>query len=219
MDIEQEYEKEFAWGLPISFEGIYIYPVHLKDLFLFKQVATCLQIEPRSLTNQRYKSMSRLKFILETYKLLDASNIDAADVPYKSIPQLFTILMYLVLGENQQMDLMHPSSHKLNGKVLHIYRPMSQSEDGRIDRGAELILTPKKFDVFRKIILLQNGIDITDEDLDPIMRKVYAEDMQRLNRNAQDKQITEESKIDLVSISMNSTRQSIQKYVFKGIST
>ena len=69
------------------------------------------------------------------------------------------------------------------------------------DQGASLVLTPKLFDDFRRVVLIQNGIDISEEEVDPVMRRVYNEDMVRLQRAGQTQSgITEEDRLDLMSL-------------------
>ena len=73
------------------------------------------------------------------------------------------------------------------------------------------MLTNKKFEIFRKIVLLQNGVDITDEDVDPIMKKVYYEDMKRLGQGKRKEIITEEDRLDLLSLNLHCFRQNLKE--------
>ena len=202
MNIENTYKEQFAWGDPVNYEGIILYPVRVEHLYLFQTASSCLQINPAELNDIRYKSMSRLKFILETFKTADSE--ESNNSLFKAIPICFTLLMKLVLGKNQTVNLIHPTEPKLTGKILHIHRNASES-----DAGADLIITPKKFDEFRRVILLQNGVDITDEEVDPIMRMVYMQDMERLHVYDHTT-ITEEDKFDLVSLALNTSRNSLK---------
>ena len=207
MDIEKKYANEFAWGDPVNYEGILIYPVKVKCLMLFTQAASVLRITPLELTDIQYKSMSRLQFLLETFRMVDDP---AAPESFKYIPQLFLVLLRLVLGEGQLVSLTHPTDHRLDGKVLCITRPDFTDNTG-LHKGATLVLTNKKFEIFRKIVLLQNGVDITDEDVDPIMKKVYYEDMKRLGQGKRKEIITEEDRLDLLSLNLHCFRQNLKE--------
>jgi hypothetical protein len=162
---------------PINFEGVFLYPVTVSQINLFKQCSAVLQIDPLELPDIKFQAMSRLRFILETFRMLEE-------------------LIRMVLGDEQEISLQHPTDRRLDGKILHITRRPSQT-----DQGVSLVLTPKLFDDFRRVVLIQNGIDISEEEVDPVMRRVYNEDMVRLQRAGQTQSgITEEDRLDLMSL-------------------
>lgn len=193
LNVEKTYHDDLLWNSPINFEGIFLYPVTVAQLTMFKRCSAVLQIDPLELPDLQYQAMSRLRFILETFRMLDNPDTPMA---YQAIPQLFVILMRMVLGESQTISLEHPDDHRLDGKILHIVRPQSEN-----DGGASLVLTPQMFDDFRRVILIQNGVDISEEDVDPVMRRVYNEDMERLYKSGRHQSgITEEDRLDLLSL-------------------
>lgn len=119
------------------------------------------------------------------------------------------ILMKMILGENQSFGLINPKDHRLDGKIIRIVR----EENGST---TELILTPKKFETFRKVVLIQNGIDISDEELDPIMRRVYYEDMKRIQqRTGNQSSITDEDKLDLLSLHNHCQRSDLKSMTIR----
>lgn len=193
IDVEKIYHNNLLWNSPINFEGVFLYPVTVSQINLFKQCSAVLQIDPLELPDIKFQAMSRLRFILETFRMLEEEDTPPA---YQAIPQLFVMLIRMVLGDEQEISLQHPTDHRLDGKILHITRRPSQT-----DQGVSLVLTPKLFDDFRRVVLIQNGIDISEEEVDPVMRRVYNEDMVRLQRAGQTQSgITEEDRLDLMSL-------------------
>ena len=206
MNIEKTFAQELAWGDPIVYEGIVLHPVTVQYMMYFMQCVSVLQISPMELPDIKYKSMSRLQFILECIRTYGT----AESTPFTdSVPKLFMTLMKMILGENQSFGLINPKDHRLDGKIIRIVR----EENGST---TELILTPKKFETFRKVVLIQNGIDISDEELDPIMRRVYYEDMQRIQqRTGNQSSITDEDKLDLLSLHNHCQRSDLKSMTIR----
>lgn len=206
MDIEKTFIQELTWGEPIVYEGIILYPILVQNMMHFMQCVSVLQISPIELTDIRYKSMTRLHFILDCIR---SYGTDQATPFTNSVATLFMLLMKMVLGENQNFSLINPKDHRLDGKVVRIVRLEN-------DALHELILTPKKFETFRKIVLIQNGIDISDDDVDPIMRRVYYEDMQRTQqRTGKQTTISVEDKLDLLSIHNHCLRSELKSMTMR----
>lgn len=213
LNVEKIYHNDLLWNKPINFEGIFLYPVTVSQISTFKQCCTVLQIDPLELPGIRFQAMTRLRFILETFRMLQEPDTPPA---YQAIPQLFVMLMKMVLGNNQDISLQHPTDHRLDGKILYLTRQPSST-----DKGSGLVLTPKLFDDFRRVILIQNGIDISEEEVDPVMRRVYNEDMERLRKVGQVQSgITEEDRLDLMSLHNHCLRSDLaemplREYILK----
>ena len=93
MNIEKTFAQELAWGDPIVYEGIVLHPVTVQYMMYFMQCVSVLQISPMELPDIKYKSMSRLQFILECIRTYGT----AESTPFTdSVPKLFMILMKMI---------------------------------------------------------------------------------------------------------------------------
>lgn len=195
-EIEAKYQSELIWGNPINYKGIELHPITMENAIRFHRSVQCFLFDPLDAASFRLKGMSRLRFLMECFSMLD-KEVPPEEAMYRFFSLSFVDLMQLVL-QDQKFDLDDPDNPKRNGRVIHIYNDK-----------ASLVITQHEFDDFRKIILCQNAVDFSDEDIPAAMRRRYYEDQRVIARFNNHQNITFEGYIDGLSLSMGIPRKDL----------
>lgn len=122
----------FTFDEPYLYKGIKIYPIKLRDYFIFNYVVECLLIDKNSIPDAKVISMSYLDFLIET-STEENKNIDR-----------LSALLYLVIDKNENEIKLYKDKGK---NILEI---------------CGVFIDGKDFDNIKKIILDQNLIETPD---------------------------------------------------------
>lgn len=150
------YESEFANDEPVFFCGLPIYPIQMKDFYLFQELSWILDINKNDQSDPKIISMQYLDFIIKYGKIPNKQNDKKATVIY-----LYSLLMQIVLRKNS-IDFRIIFDNKK--------RPAVVIDGNEINR--------KNFDILRKIILAQNLPDYDDTFITQDLKK----DIERANK-------------------------------------
>lgn len=212
-DIECQYIQEFAWGLPIEYKGALLYPIAVENIFLFNTIIASLLTSPLEYPNEKYQTMSRLKFLIAIAEIRDRPCLSPDEEPYRYLSDWFIYLMQLVF-KGQQLYLDVPKNGIGTGKNIRVVRQLLESAADAHSQTTELVITPREFEHIRKLILHQNGVDFSYEEVPVPMRRRYEEDMKYMSR-ASKTNITGENNLDLVSLSLGVSRDSLRSMTMR----
>ena len=76
------YESEFANDEPVFFCGLHIYPIQMKDFYLFQELSWILDINKNDQSDPKIISMQYLDFIIKYGKIPNKQNDKKATVIY-----------------------------------------------------------------------------------------------------------------------------------------
>ena len=158
--VREIYKEELTWDLPIEFEGISISPIKMKDVYLFYNCVDVLIYNQLQYPDLQIATMSRLGFMKEMYMI---SKTDPENQIAYILIKKFEWLLTFIFGQCKYsfVDPEHPKRTVL--------RVAKANEDGGFDEW--ITLNNKKFEMFRKIILEQNGVKYCDEFVHESIRK------------------------------------------------
>lgn len=169
MDLNKD--LSYAWGDPVVFKDIKLYPVKMKDCLEFYNCVGCLLIEKNHIQDARVIRMSYLEF------LLTAGKQD------ERILESFIGLIKLVLRE-QEAEI----KVEMN-RIVFIVRVKADGVEKIIE------VSGKEFDRIRMIILNQNLIKFDEELMNLETKRALEEAQTFMAKRKKTKQATIEEQI------------------------
>lgn len=169
-NIEEIYKKELFNGEPIVYKDVKLYPVKCDKLIDFYSCIQVLLYDPLRYPTE-VSALPRLYFLTD---IINHQNDENYIMQNPMLLTLFIQMQYLlglVFGENQKIEL---KEHKGRWHISVISD--DEQTDNQDDKQSKQIdIKAKDFDVIRKIILHQNGIDYDDTFIHEDIRQWIAE--------------------------------------------
>jgi hypothetical protein len=137
-----KYDLYLTYDKPIPLKGLLVYPAKMKDYVQFHFHATCLTMDKNSVPDARVISMSYLAYLYHA---------TSEDEPY--VLMLWELLKIVLKNENTLVKF----SHDENNRAVLI-----------ID---DVVLMDSDFDELREIIILQNGLELPDDNIQKELRE------------------------------------------------
>lgn len=206
--VGEKYQKELCWGTSIIWKGVEVNPLTVGDIFDSDKLFSPLLFNFREIPIAELSSMSRLHFLITCVNLWYISQDKSTENNELSsalefLGAEFLHLLEKILGKKliRFYSLDNPA---LNGKILCI------ADEKKTE--CETLIFPKDFDELRQIILVQNGVDFSEEEVPPALLKRYIDDTK-----SQKPAIifSVEDKIDLVTENLQKTRNEISSMTLR----
>lgn len=149
-----------AFGKPLNYKGLNIYPVKMKDVDEFYDAVQCLLLPKNDFQQPEIIRMSYLLFLI---------SVSQNDGGHEIVEKLISLYRLVFNTEN-----------------IHI----AMNEKGMVFMEIDgITLYERDFDKIKTIISEQNLIDLDDDFIDPGTKKPYKKHVHLWRKEKQDKQI------------------------------
>ncbi len=190
--LDEKYEEFFTYDEPIPLNGLFLYPVKMRQYINFHKNIDCLLYNKNRIPDPRFISMSYLEFIsiissVENNTLLKLENI-----------------LYLCFNLNRERFYIDYDQDE-RGKPLFFIKEYKKNPENEDDWEIlnEWMFTYKDFKLIREIICEQNSIELPNEKIDPKVEKALLEAQELINKQNNYQKISSLEK-QMISVWLNS---------------
>jgi hypothetical protein len=193
------YELYTTFDKPIPYKDLLFYPILLKDCFEFYTFVDCLTIEKNDIPDAKVISMTYLEYLYY------------ASTPENSYLHLGMILRLLLMCLHMEMTDEDIKSGNIPIDFLYDTnkKPIIKIKVEVNGKMEEKFFDSNDFDEIRKIITLQNAIELPDETMSKQLRDTIKEQQEYRQKLSGFKQADLEEQIGCVYISTGATLEEL----------
>jgi hypothetical protein len=169
--LDERYEEYFTYDEPIPLNGLFLYPVKMRNYIDFHKNIGCLLINKNRIPDPNIISMSYLDFIL------------AMSVQNNNFLFMFENLIYLCFRLDRDhyfIDYGYDQKNKAFFEIKKYKKNSKNEDDWKILNTWHF--SYKDFKLIRELICFQNSIEMPDEKIDPKLEKALLEAQEYLNK-------------------------------------
>lgn len=179
------YENNYAFDEPVSYMGLKIYPVRLKEYLFFSYAVDCLLIDKNSIPDAKVISMSYLDYLL------------SADPSYKYAEKLG---MLIAICMKEDADNIKYRMDERNKYILLV---------------SNIEIKSGEFEEIKKIILEQNLVEVPDFSIQKEIRDKIEEGKRLRSKTSKNKMGSFEDQLISLSVATGFSLETIYEMTYR----